>query len=68
MHLWLDPSLIQKNTSSAQLLQCAGDALGDALLKSDSDVVSKTTSDVMAALEELAAVAVATGVTRAELV
>ncbi len=58
---------IDPDTSSAQLLQCAGDILGDAVLKSDPDIVSKPTSNVMAAVKELAAVAVATGVTRAEL-
>ncbi len=57
---------IDQDVSSDQLIQCAGDALSDALLKSDP--VSKPTTDVMAAVKELAVVAVATGVTRAELV
>ncbi len=59
---------IDPHTSSAQLLQCAGNALGDVLLKSDPDIVSKPTLDVMAVVKELAVVAVATGVTHAELV
>ncbi len=41
---------------------------GDAILKADPDMVSKPTSDVTAAMKELGVVAVATGVTLAELV
>ena len=50
-----------------QLLQCASDALGDALLKSDPNLISKPTSNVMAAMKEVGVVAIATGVTRAKL-
>ncbi len=35
---------IDPDASSAQFLQCAGDALGDALLRSDPDIISKPTS------------------------
>ena len=59
----LDP-----DASSSQLFQCAGDELGDSLLKTDQSIVSKPTSVVMGAMKSLAVIAVATGVMRAELV
>ena len=54
--------------SSSQLFQCAGDELGDSLLKMDPSIVSKPTSVVMGAMKSLAVIVVATGVMRAELV
>ena len=59
----LDP-----NASSPQLFQCAGDTLGNSLLKTDPAIVSKPTTDVMAAMKLLAVIPIATGVIRAELV
>ena len=51
------------DASSSQRFQCAGDELGDSLLKTDPSIVSKPTSVVMAAM-----IVVATGVMRRELV
>ena len=51
----LDP-----DASSLQLFQCAGDELGDSLLKTDPSIV--------AAMKSLAVIVVAAGVMRAELV
>ena len=59
----LDP-----DASTSQLFQCAGDELGDSLLKTDPSIVRKPTSVVMAAMKSLAVIVVATGVMRAELV
>ena len=59
----LDP-----DASSSQLFQCAGDELGDSLLKTDPSIVSKPASVVMGAVKSLAVIVVATGVMRAELV
>ena len=52
---------------SSRLFQCAGDELGDSMLKTDPSRVSKPTSVVMAAIKSLAVIVVATGMTRAEL-
>ena len=59
----LDPE-----SCSSQLFQCAGETLGDSLLKSDPSIVSKPTAQVKAAMKSLAVIAVATAVIRAELV
>ena len=58
----LDP-----DASSSQLFQCAGEDLGNSLLKSDPDIISRPTSAVKNAMKSLAVIAVATGVTRSEL-
>ncbi len=44
--LGLDPA-----TSSAQLLQCVSDDLGNGLLKTDPAIVSKHTADAMAMMK-----------------
>ena len=54
-------------SSSTQLFQCAGVALGDSLLKSDPTSVAKPTTELMSTMKSLAVIAVATGVTRSEL-
>ena len=59
----LDP-----DASSSQLFQCAGNELGVSLPKTDTSIVSKPTSVVMAAMKSLAVIVVATGVMRTELV
>ena len=59
----LDPDAL-----SSQHFQCAGDELGDSLLKTDPSIVSKPTSIVTGAMKSLAVIVVATGVMRAELV
>lgn len=59
---------IDGDNCSSQLFQCAGDTLGNSLLKTDPAIISKSTGDVMKAMKSLAVIAVATGVSRAELV
>ena len=59
---------LDASNCSSQLFQCAGETLGDSLLKADPTIFSKPTSDLMNAMKSLAVIAVATGVTRAELV
>lgn len=58
---------IDPNNCSSQLFQCACPALGDSLLKSNPTIISRSTSEVMAAMKLLAVVVVAPGVARAEL-
>ena len=52
---------------SAQLFQCAGEELGDAILKMDSTIVSGPTNTLLATMKRLAVIAVAPGVIRSEL-
>ena len=59
----LDPA-----SCSSQLFQCAGESLGDMLLKSDPLIVSKPTLELKTSMKSMAVIAVATGVVRAELV
>ena len=58
---------IDPNDSSSQLFQCSSDDLGNGLLKSDPDILSKPTIELLAAMKAMAVIAVATGVNRAEL-
>ena len=66
--VFVSGSGLDPDASASQLFQCAGDELGDSLLKTDPSVVSKPTSVVMGAMKSLAVIVVATGVMRAELV
>ena len=61
-------SQISDETAPTQLFQCASEALGDLLLKSDPRILMKTVTAVMAAMQSLAVIPVARGVIRAELV
>lgn len=58
----LDP-----DASSSQLFQYAGEDLGNSLLKSDPDIISRPPSAVKNVMKSLAVIVVATGVTRSEL-
>ena len=58
----LDPA-----ACSTQLFQCAGETLGDSLLKSDPAIVTKSTVELLDAMKNLAVIAVATCVIRADL-
>jgi len=58
----LDPAM-----HFTQLFQCAGETLRDRLLKSDPNIVSKPSTDLLAEMESLYVTAVATDVTRSEL-
>ena len=66
--VFVSGSSLDPDASSSQLFQCAGDGLGDSLLKTDPSIVSKLTSVVMGAMKSIAVTVVATGVMRAELV
>ena len=58
----LDP-----NDYSAQLFQCAGVELGDAILKMDRNIVNGPTDTLLSTMKRLAVIAVAPGVLRSEL-
>ena len=58
---------LNANDCTVQLFQCAGPSLGDCLLKSYPTIVSEPTADLLKAMKNLAVIAVATGVARAEL-
>ena len=68
LDVFVSGSGLDPDASSSQLFQCAGDELGDSLLKTDPSIVSKPTSVAMAAMKSLAVIVVATGVMRTELV
>ena len=66
--VFVSGSGLDPDDPSSQLLQCAGDELGDSLFKTDSSIVNKLTSVVMSAMKTLAVIVVAKVVMRAELV
>lgn len=59
---------IDAASAPVQLFQCAGDTLGDALLKADPIITTRPVDEVMAAMKSLAIIPVSRGVKRAELV
>ena len=59
---------INKVSATAQLFQCASQSLGDSLLKSDAEIVSKPLQELLSALRRLAVIPVATGVLQSDLV
>ena len=58
---------INKASATAQLFQCASQSLGDSLLKSDAEIVSKPLQELLSAMHRLAVIPVATGVLRSDL-
>lgn len=52
---------------STQLFQCASDSLGDSLLRSNPGIMNRPTDELLASMRSLAVVAVATCVTRTDL-
>ena len=58
---------LNDNDGSRHLFQCADSTLGDALLKTDPDITSKTVTEVLATMKELAVIPIATGILRSEL-
>ena len=58
----LDPT-----NRSSQLFQCAGDQLGDAILKMDKTIASGPTATLLATMKSLAVISLAPGVLRSEL-
>ena len=59
---------IDDESTPSQLFQCAGNELGDSLLKANPRAASNTLQDLLAAMRSLAVIPVATGVLRTELV
>lgn len=60
-------SHIADEDASHHLFQCAETTLGDALLKTNPEIVSKPVDDVLKAMKNLAVIPVATGIVCAEL-
>ena len=60
-------SHIADEDASHHLFQCADGMLGDALLKTDPDIVSKEIDEVLSAMKRLAVIPIATGIIRSEL-
>ena len=58
---------LDADTCTSQLFDCTGEELGNTILKSKSTILSGTTKDLMATMKDLAVIAVAPGVVRAEL-
>ena len=58
---------INKASATAQLFQCASQSLGDSLLKSDAEIVSKPLQVLLSAMRRLAVIPVVTGVLRSDL-
>ena len=58
---------IDDESAPSQLFQCAGADLGDSLLKTNPNIVTKTLSQILTAMRSLAVIPVATGVLRTEL-
>ena len=65
---FLRGSGIDVNHASIQLFQCANDSLGDALLKTDPDITSRTLDEVKKAMKLLSIIPVSRSIKRAELV
>ena len=59
---------INKASATAQLFQCASQSLGDSLLKSDAEIVSKPLQELLSAMRRLAVIPVATGILRSNLI
>ena len=58
---------INEASATAQLFQCASQSLGDSLLKSDAEIVSKPLQELLSAMRRLAVIPVATGILRSDL-
>ena len=58
---------INEASATAQLFQCASQILGDSLLKSDAEIVSKPLQELLSAMRRLAVIPVTTGVLRSDL-
>ena len=65
--MFMEGSGINKASATAQLFQCASQSLGDSLLKSDAEIVSKPLHELLSAMRRLAVIPVDTGVLRSDL-
>ena len=59
---------IDDESAPSQLFQCAGADLGDSLLKTNPNIVTKTLTQILTTMRSLAVIPVATGVLRTELI
>ena len=60
-------SQISEEAAPTQLFQCASEALGDLLLRSDPELTSRSVQEVLRRMRSMAVIPVARGVIRAEL-
>lgn len=58
---------ITETTAASHLFQCASEALGDLLLKTDTSIQSRSENDLLAVMKSLSVIPIAKGVLRAEL-
>ena len=58
---------IGDSAAPVQLFQCASEALGDILLKSDPRLMTRPVKDVLEAMKSMAVIPVARGISRSEL-
>ena len=65
--MYMQGSGINKTSATAQLFQCASQSLGDSLLKSDAEIVSKPLEELLFAMRRLAVIPIATDVLRSDL-
>ena len=65
--IFREGSQIPNNNASHHLFQCADGALGDALLKTDPDIINKDVDTVLNSMKKLAVIPIATGIIRSEL-
>ena len=66
-NIFREGSQIPNNNASHHLFQCADGALGDALLKTDPDIINKDVDTVLNSMKKLAVIPIATGIIRSEL-
>ena len=65
--IFKEGSQIADNNASHHLFQCADGALGDALLKTDPNIIHKSVDILLNTMKKLAVIPVATGIIRSEL-
>ena len=65
--MFREGSGINEASATAQLFQCTSQSLGDSLLKSDAEIVSKPLQELLSAMRRLAVIPVATDVLRSDL-
>ena len=66
-NIFREGSQIADDNVSHHLFQCADEALGDALLKTDPDILRRSIDVVLNTMKKLAVIPVATGLIRSEL-
>ena len=66
-NIFREGSHIADDNVSHHLFQCADEALGDALLKTDPDIIRRSIDVVLNTMKKLAVIPVATGIIRSEL-